>query len=766
MSSFKFCRLLEELKKTDVTLTENAMSVFTFLKELHVDKKDSVFFETCRNHYENIVKYSNFWDKIETPNEKSTPEEIAAIFKTMNAYLADEAENEAFKKRAESCAWISIHFTQILELFKQLPDSPEKNDIVSTKLITPVQRLPRLTLFSKEWLKLSPDDLEIQSINRKFLRVASTLNQLLKVTEHEALNQKANSSIFDKLFGIVHLSLIDEKLIEDSIGNSLEFSKIAVDPLQRSLIDEAIKVSADATFYANLTQFLANIKQNKKHQKLNPVLDEFIAFIDNQNAPDDPTIPKYDPPMLTDSMIIQGANLNVDIAVDQESNAQHMPLFKNQNIYFEPTIQNNNPPVRTNKVIIQDAILNEQVPIVPESIDVVNDPISVYPSYHIDKSLVHINQVIIQDENFNSILNNNVQVPQESKAEMLNQVIELKSPENTSSNNANEGKKKYPRIIVRVDDSSDEEADNNVVIDDILPENQINQEPENDGVVENKKRKNILLVKENEDRAEGEWIFYVAYPFLILVSGAVGLALSATLGPIGMIAGTVIGVGFGFAFSGLIDVIRTRDPMLFSILFATGATITGAGLGALLGSLFFPGVGTIMGAIIGAAIGTGIGAGLGLSVAGILAIFNKYEFGGTLLLATGSAGVGAGIGAILGTIIPLPGIGTAIGAGIGAAVGFGVVAIPALFTALCIKIGQWTKPIDFPFGDPLAEPGDINKSPNVMKEGLGEAVAQSKEENRQPLPHVDVFKKDEAPKDLSETKSTTSTTSTSTVQSL
>ncbi|STX27692.1 Uncharacterised protein [Legionella beliardensis] len=99
--------------------------------------------------------------------------------------------------------------------------------------------------------------------------------------------------------------------------------------------------------------------------------------------------------------------------------------------------------------------------------------------------------------------------------------------------------------------------------------------------------------------------------------------------------------------------------------------VGGAAIGAGVGSLIFPVVGTAIGAVLGGAIVGGGGAALGLSVVGLVELFKKNPARGTTLTTAGGIGVGAAVGALLGTLV-FPGIGTGIGAAIGAGVGAAV----------------------------------------------------------------------------------------------
>ena len=129
-----------------------------------------------------------------------------------------------------------------------------------------------------------------------------------------------------------------------------------------------------------------------------------------------------------------------------------------------------------------------------------------------------------------------------------------------------------------------------------------------------------------------------------------------------------------------------EDESLFTKAIAIAAKIAAVGIpaaiGAVIGSIFIPGVGTIIGGIIGG----GGAAALGLSGVGLYELYKKNSGIGTGLTVTGSAGVGAAVGAILGSFIPIPGVGTLAGMVIGAGVGF---AVGIVIGAGIATFGKW-----------------------------------------------------------------------------
>ncbi|STX29566.1 Uncharacterised protein [Legionella beliardensis] len=159
-----------------------------------------------------------------------------------------------------------------------------------------------------------------------------------------------------------------------------------------------------------------------------------------------------------------------------------------------------------------------------------------------------------------------------------------------------------------------------------------------------------------------------------------------------------------------------EDESLFTKAKAIAAKITAVGIpaaiGAAIGSLFMPGVGTIIGGVI---CGGGAAA-LGLSGVGLYELYKKNSGRGTALTITGGAGVGAAVGAILGSLIPIPGVGTlfgmAIGAGVGLAVGMAIGAGLATF-------GKWLakEPWERESANVLGVPSDDDSDYDIVKPG-------------------------------------------------
>jgi hypothetical protein len=138
-----------------------------------------------------------------------------------------------------------------------------------------------------------------------------------------------------------------------------------------------------------------------------------------------------------------------------------------------------------------------------------------------------------------------------------------------------------------------------------------------------------------------------------------------------------------------------------------GMTASGAGLGAILGTFVFPGIGT--------AIGAGIGAAAGLCLSNIaqiaIVLYKRHEGlrasedleirrskinqGAISELRVPSiisgAGIGAGIGAVIGTFV-FPGIGTAMGAFFGALIGLVGGGLPIVILTLVGKIKDAVDP--------------------------------------------------------------------------
>ncbi|WP_419419418.1 hypothetical protein ACNVED_13005 [Legionella sp. D16C41] len=158
---------------------------------------------------------------------------------------------------------------------------------------------------------------------------------------------------------------------------------------------------------------------------------------------------------------------------------------------------------------------------------------------------------------------------------------------------------------------------------------------------------------------------------VVILPAVIGAIIGTLLMPgVGTVIGGLIGGGGGAALGlsgvGFYELYR-KNAALGTLVTTAGSAGLGAAVGAIIGTLVFPGVGTA----IGAALGAGAGAAVSLTGTGLYNLWNKNRAAGTVLTTLGSAGLGAGIGALLGTLV-FPGIGTVIGAALGAGVGASV----------------------------------------------------------------------------------------------
>lgn len=116
--------------------------------------------------------------------------------------------------------------------------------------------------------------------------------------------------------------------------------------------------------------------------------------------------------------------------------------------------------------------------------------------------------------------------------------------------------------------------------------------------------------------------------------------------------------------------IHRTGLFLISQIFVTAL---GAGLGFLLGTMVFPGIGSVSGATAGAALfSLGNASFLGM---GGLGLVNAHSFAEgvfySLIITLGTTGLGAALGVLVGTFL-FPGVGTVTGLLIGGGLGFAV----------------------------------------------------------------------------------------------
>lgn len=174
--------------------------------------------------------------------------------------------------------------------------------------------------------------------------------------------------------------------------------------------------------------------------------------------------------------------------------------------------------------------------------------------------------------------------------------------------------------------------------------------------------------------------FYLESTFYILsIINILGIIGAAVIGLfiLGPIIGTIASSIFGILLS--ISLFKTSQGLFQDevsqfkgiALWTACGTLLGGGLGVFLGTLFFPGVGTLTGGLIGSSIG----APLGLALGGIIATFKVRTYGTSLLAGiftvSGSGSLGVALGTLIGTFC-FPGLGSVIGALAGGAFFMGV----------------------------------------------------------------------------------------------
>ncbi|WP_419420547.1 hypothetical protein ACNVED_04390 [Legionella sp. D16C41] len=215
----------------------------------------------------------------------------------------------------------------------------------------------------------------------------------------------------------------------------------------------------------------------------------------------------------------------------------------------------------------------------------------------------------------------------------------------------------------------------------VVQEIQEEENPRKEEIQEENQRKEKL--KEEEKQITWRNILYQI--LAVLGTAGLGAAIGAIIGTfvfpipgVGTALGAAIGAGIGAGAGGMLGFsgvglynVWKNSPVLGTSVTVLGNTAMGIGLGALIGTFIFPGVGTV----IGIALGAGLGAGLGFITSGLgNLVTSKTKVGAaaaTGLTLLGSAGLGATIGAIIGTFI-FPGVGTLIGLGLGAGLGAGL----------------------------------------------------------------------------------------------
>lgn len=206
----------------------------------------------------------------------------------------------------------------------------------------------------------------------------------------------------------------------------------------------------------------------------------------------------------------------------------------------------------------------------------------------------------------------------------------------------------------------------------------------------------VVQRRKASSRFQKAWNFfkkYLAEPFGVALSTGIGAGAGALIfglifpvvgAPIGALFGAATGLvasSMGVGFSRLILTNHFASVFLGTVLTSLSAGGLGAFLGFIAGTIFFPGVGSLL----GAGLGTGLAVALNLSFAGLAHIVKASQtpalIFGVAAIITGTVGIGATVGAIMGTLV-FPGLGTGMGALIGAGIAASAIALVSAAVAL------------------------------------------------------------------------------------
>jgi hypothetical protein len=191
---------LTEFRENEKTLSKEAELVVKALETIDSSEfaqEENTLLENAKKHYGTLAQEKDLWADLIPEMSAKSEQDIFAIFQEYNHKLANTVKEKIYN-RLLSCGWVTLNFMKLNELVKKQSAvihnqlKSETNLPIDALLITPVQRLPRLGLYSTEWEKKfshfpenHPGKLAVQSIKNKFKRILSTLQELVQAVEKQ-----------------------------------------------------------------------------------------------------------------------------------------------------------------------------------------------------------------------------------------------------------------------------------------------------------------------------------------------------------------------------------------------------------------------------------------------------------------------------------------------------------------------------------------------------------------------------------------------------
>ncbi|MBA2710694.1 MAG: hypothetical protein H0U57_08905 [Tatlockia sp.] len=205
-SLFYLKKNLEEMRTGENNLSANGQLVIDALEQVDssdFSREEIDLFNDAKYHFAVIAKEKKFWDSIIPLDlENINYQELSNIFVQLSQLLENPEHHEPIHERLSSCGWATNNYIALSKLLAKNKNNMGKIDRylrnnnqnlpIDALIITPFQRLPRLALFSCDWVKALDcftDSFSgkkaATSFKRKFKRILSSLNQVSKVIEEQ-----------------------------------------------------------------------------------------------------------------------------------------------------------------------------------------------------------------------------------------------------------------------------------------------------------------------------------------------------------------------------------------------------------------------------------------------------------------------------------------------------------------------------------------------------------------------------------------------------
>ena len=326
-SLFYLKKNLEEMRTGENTLSANAQLVIDALGQVdssNFSREEFDLLNEAKYYFAVIAKEKRFWDAIIPKNlENLNPKQLSAIFVNLSSLLENPEQHEPIYERLSSCGWATNNYLALSKLLAKNNNQENINQFLRQKgerlpidalIITPFQRLPRLALFSCDWVKALesfPDSFSGKkaaiSFKRKFKRLLSSLNQISKLIEEQnKLKVKNPISLADSFFDLFKIetnqnfqpyidpqALLAKKFKQDLIQSylqnqeetinqdDLEDKREELEIIEKKLKDLSLSYIRDAENSSpyDFTRATSDLSQDFRKMDENKEIEEFSSLV-------------------------------------------------------------------------------------------------------------------------------------------------------------------------------------------------------------------------------------------------------------------------------------------------------------------------------------------------------------------------------------------------------------------------------------------------------------------------------------------------------